>query len=821
MDCFPHAQAPGAFSAPGACSCVGYERRVVSSVSTDPVDGRTATWTYAYTGDLLSRVCAPGATACTTYAYAPGSHYRSAVLDSGPDGYWRLGEAAGATAAGSEIANHLGKDAAVVRGGVAFATPGALAGTADTAATFDGATSVVQLPKGMVKRSRDTAVELWFKLSPTQTGGPLLGYQDKPADGSPTVGVPLLYVGLDGRLRGQFRTTGAPNPIEALPELHDNLWHQAALSVTGDVQTLYLDGAKVATKPASDGVLDHSLLSFNQIGTGFATAPASWRQWGSTAKRVFSGSIDEVAIYGHALTPQSVAAHFALQRAPADQLSAVLLPSGKTAAEAVYDTGLDRVKEYTDGNGGTWKIGTPLTYGGDTDLRRSVQVLDPADRPYLYEYDALAGRLLRSGAPLGLTTRPEDQPRPAPSPSPSPSPTRICNTPDPGDPRFCTTIPDDAGGPVFDEHDLSVMAVRSFYYDALGRQNRIVNENGAEITMAFDGRGNVTSRTTCRAVRQCQTSYTTYQVNTANPFDPNNDLPVEVRDARSTSPTDPLFRTTLRYNSIGDVFSQTGADGAFSTTTYTQGTEAAIGSPTERMPADLIRSVTDTEGHPTRYSYNAFGDLAVVVTPSGLRTEYSYDALGRRAQQKEISDSFPAGVITSYTYDDLNRPVATVGPETTDEIDNVKHQAVTTTTYDVDGNIVRVEAADIKDTREPLRVTTTEYDEFNRVTRTVNPEGDEQTEGWDRFGNRVSVVDGNGNHYGYAYTARNMLAEVRLYDWHGDPADGGAPQNPTAEYTVLNAYAYDFAGGWPLSSTRWVVGWNTRTTTTTCCTRSC
>ena len=36
-------------------------------------------------------------------------------------------------------------------------------------------------------------------------------------------------------------------------------------------------------------------------------------------------------------------------------------------------------------------------------------MLDPANRPYLYEYDALAGRLLRAGTPLG-GQRAEDLP---------------------------------------------------------------------------------------------------------------------------------------------------------------------------------------------------------------------------------------------------------------------------------------------------------------------------------------------------------------------------------------------------------------------------
>src|SRR5207247_1835134 len=83
------------------------------------------------------------------------------------------------------------------------------------------------------------------------------------------------------------------------------------------------------------------------------------------------------------------------------------------------------------------KVGTPTVYGGATDLRRSVEVLDPADRPSLYEYDAIGGWMLRYGQPLGIEARGEDAPG-EPTPTPPP-PTESCTQPDPNDPAFCTT----------------------------------------------------------------------------------------------------------------------------------------------------------------------------------------------------------------------------------------------------------------------------------------------------------------------------------------------------------------------------------------------
>ncbi len=789
------ARTNGQNAAPGRALTFGWDaaNRHITSVSTDRVNDTVLTWTYAYEGDNLRTVCPPRATSCTTYAYTAGSHYRSAVLDSGPDSYWRLGEKAGATAAGSEIANNLGKDAGVARA-VTFEQQGALDGTDNAAGLFNGTASVVELPKGIVKRSRDTAVELWFKVSGTQRGGPLLGYQDKAVGTAPTVGVPLLYVGTDGRLRGQFRTTAAaPKPIEAIGDVRDNKWHHVVLSVTADVQTLYLDGKPKGTKPVADGVLDHSLLTFNQAGAAAATSPTAWPGWGDTVQRYFEGSLDEVAVYGHALSEQSVLAHWSVGAVRSDQLAVVTLPSGKIASETVYDTSADRVKEYTDGNGGTWKIGLPTVYGGDTDLRRAVQVLDPAERPYLYEYDALAGRMLRSGTPLGVTTRPEDRP-PAPSPSPTPTPTQTCSSPDPGEPQFCTTIPGTGGSPVFEEGELTGLVVRSFGYDAKGRQNLIVNENGDTVTLEFDDRGNVKSRKTCRKVGDCQTTYTTYTTPSAtNPFDPRNDLPVDVRDARSSGPADTTYRTTTAYSTYGEVQTETGPDSASTRTEFTTGAEVAVNPAVDFQPPGLPRLVTDTAGRETRYRYNASGDLTSVTSPSGVVMEYTYDVLGRKIQERERSDTYPDGVVSTYTYDEMGRVTSTTGPVTTNAVDGGRHQAQTLTEYDVDGNVVRTVVKDVLDANEPERVTTIEYDEFNHQTRTVNPEGDEQTEGWDRFGNRVSVVDGNGNHYEYAFTARNDLAEVRLYDWRGDP-DGGKPQDDELGYVVLNAYAYDYGG---------------------------
>ncbi|MCO6006184.1 DUF6531 domain-containing protein [Actinoallomurus purpureus] len=751
----------------------------VATVSTDPVNGKALTWVYTYSGDLLKTVCAPG-NRCTSYDYGQGSHYRSVVLDSQPESYYRLGEDDG-SAANSEIAVNLGKDRGTYKN-VTLGATGAITGVNDTAGTFNGNTSYVALPNGAVKKSRDLAVEVWFKTIATGLGGPLIGYQDKSLDSTSTLGVPALYVGTDGKLRGQF-WSGAISPITSLVAVNDGKWHHAVLSAMGSTQNLYLDGKSIGTLTGQTP--GHSTLTYDQIGAAYATTPGSWPGWGSSPKRFFAGTIDETAIYQHPLGPEAVAAHYREALRTSDQVTKVTLPNGTTAAEIDYDTEADRVSEYTDQDGGTWKIKKPVVYGDDTNLRRAVEVSDPADHPYLYEYDALTGAMVRLGMPTGLGARDDE---PSDSPSPTPSPTYTCTSPDPGDPTFCTTLPPGTGDePDFVRHDLDGMALRTYDYDDDGYLSLVTNENGDSINFGYDQRGNITSRTTCRAKGDCHTAYSTYPATVTNLADPRNDRPLETRDARSTSATDNRYKTAYTYTTMGNLATQANPDGGLIKYTYTNGTEPATGG--GQMPAGLLLTAADARSATTRYAYYSNGDLAQITDPSDLVTKYTYDELGRRASQTVVSDSVPGGATTSYGYDELSRMTSVIYPAAKNAVTGTAQQLRTDSAYDDDGNLLRLQSSDTAPDAVP-RVATFDYDDHDRVEKVTDPEGNETDYDYDRSGNVTAMVDGNQNRYEYRYTARNMIAEVRLRDYDGDP--DGAPD--TGDYLVLHSYAYDWAG---------------------------
>ncbi|MFD8912157.1 RHS repeat-associated core domain-containing protein [Streptomyces sp. NPDC059575] len=710
----------------------------IATVTTDAVDGSALTWRYSYDGDELTQVCSPvSTTACTHYDYGTGSHYRTAVLDAGPHSYWRLGDASGTDDATSDVDVHQGEDDGTY-GSVTLGAASPLAGSADTAATFNGTSSSVTLPNGIIQDGGPyLATELWFK---TTSVGPLLEYEDQPL-GSATTPVaygPTLYIGADGKLRGEF-WQGAISPITTSQTVTDGAWHHAVLSGAGTTQTLYLDGTVVGSL---DGPIKISKNPYNYVGAGWFH-----NGWPSTpftsAYGHFKGQIDDVALYYHALGSQVVQAHYA-SRQSADELTQVTTPGGNTTWDVEYDNGLDRVTDVTDPQGGTWQVGATGVSGTDTDLTRDVTVTDPAGNDRTYGYDPLHG---------GRVT------------------------------DYALTDGED----------------RTYAYDTGGFLTKVSDENGHGTSLTHDARGNTLSRTACRdeAAKTCYTSYYSYYLNTSDPGDERNDKVTEQRDARSSGPSDNTYLTRYGYTADGNVSSVTGPagsgcpSGCTISRTYTDGTEAAVGGGT--APAGLLKTSSNgRSGGITSYQYTAHGDLAKTTDPAGLVTSYTYDGIGRTLSETVVSDSVPEGATTVYTYDADSRIATRTDPAAVNAVDHTTHQARAAYTYTDDGQIDTQTESDLTG-GDQTRTTTYGYDAQDRVNTTTDPAGQTTNYDYDQFGNRTSMTTGVGTEAqtetDYAYNLRDEPTTTTLKDWTGDPAQPSDPQD-----LVLESRAYDPAG---------------------------
>ncbi|MEV0730194.1 LamG-like jellyroll fold domain-containing protein [Polymorphospora sp. NPDC050346] len=349
----------------------------ISTVTTDPVvpgnPTTVTTWQYTYgTEDRLAAVCPPtGSTECTTYTSDTTSQYANTVLNSGPSSYWRFEEATGATVAGSQVLSNAGADNA----GYANVTLGqanGLPGSTATAAAFDGTTSSVQLPGNLISDGEYQSVAMRFKT--TGTDGVLFSYSRDPITNSTTAGnyVPALYIGSDGKLRGQF-WQGAATPITSPSAVNDGQWHQVVLAGAGTTQTLYLDGVAIGTLGGPIAESADGGANSVYVGAGFVggTWPNHARSNQAAGVSRFNGAISDVAFFNQTLTAATVAALQQAGTASHHVLNGIVRPSGGITAQVSYDKATGKVASVTDENGGTWTMGTP-TVSGSSDVYRAA-----------------------------------------------------------------------------------------------------------------------------------------------------------------------------------------------------------------------------------------------------------------------------------------------------------------------------------------------------------------------------------------------------------------------------------------------------------------
>jgi YD repeat-containing protein len=356
---------------------------VASVVTPDVVSEETSTaltWTYSYSGDELSTVCPPtSTTACTKYTYTSGSDYPDAVLDSGPQSYWRLDETSGTTAASSVQLNEGTDDATY--NGVTLGASGALTGSSATSASFNGSSSYVTLPVNLVSGASYQSVSMWFKTS--SDNGVLFSYQAGALSSSTSTGgyTPSIYVGSDGKLHAEFWYSGGVDPMSTSGTVTDGKWHLITLTASGDTQTLYLDGVAQGTL---SGAVDVSKQDDDYVGGGWLGGEwpdeSNYETDGNVGySTYFNGDISDAAFWTRPLTATEVSAQYSSGTTKADLLTEVTRPSGSVYSQASYDPLTGRATSVTDSNGANWTLNPPTVTGSSQVYASSVLGAQPQD----------------------------------------------------------------------------------------------------------------------------------------------------------------------------------------------------------------------------------------------------------------------------------------------------------------------------------------------------------------------------------------------------------------------------------------------------------
>ena len=267
----------------------GWTNRPASDYLNGAIDD-VAIYASVLTHDqVLAHYTASGRT--PDIAPVPADAYGAAVRAAEPDLYWRLDETTGTTAGDTSVNESSG----TYRSGYSLGAPGALQGVANTAVTFDGSTGLLSSDQQFTNPSTYSE-ELWFTTT-TTNGGKLIGFGGNQSGLSPNYDR-HVYMENDGRLTfGVW--TGSPNTITSPAAYNDGQWHHMVATQSSAGMVLYVDGVSVGTHPQTQA---ESYSGYWKVGSDNTWGPQPY----------FAGTIDEVAIYSHALTAGAVAQHYSL-----------------------------------------------------------------------------------------------------------------------------------------------------------------------------------------------------------------------------------------------------------------------------------------------------------------------------------------------------------------------------------------------------------------------------------------------------------------------------------------------------------------------------
>ncbi len=217
-----------------------------------------------------------------------GSVYAAAVLADLPLAYWRLGDAP--TSGTCRDATGNGNDALVV-GGVTLGVPGALVGDPDTAVRLDGSTGILQVgDKFDFAGTVPLTIEMW--ANPEVIDGYYRHMEGKMLyndAGQPYDGI-YFYVHAGTVLGFERWGNGSIDVAPTSTAVTTGAWWHIVGTYAGGTETLYVNGVAVSSGPTAVSVAANgvSMILGDQ----------------------FQGSLDEVAIYGAALSAPRVLAHY-------------------------------------------------------------------------------------------------------------------------------------------------------------------------------------------------------------------------------------------------------------------------------------------------------------------------------------------------------------------------------------------------------------------------------------------------------------------------------------------------------------------------------
>ena len=276
-------------------------------------------------------------------------------------------------------------------------------------------------------------------------------------------------------------------------------------------------------------------------------------------------------------------------------------------------------------------------------------------------------------------------------------------------------------------------------YDDLNRKKavKMLNDQNEEITLVrytYDSEGRILTTTDGNGNA------------TANNYD---------ELGRLTAVVDPNgLTTTFEYDKAGNLILTTDAESNSTYYAYDHANRLtdvvdALGHQTSYTHNALgnVLTVTDAKNNTTTHTYDSAGRLFKVVDPGGHTTQYGYDKNGNLIEKitpNEYGDPAGADPI-DYSYDQYNQLISIDYPD----------GEIVTFIYDDTGNMTAWDDGHLSGSttydklNRPLEVTT-DYPGFSKT----------MSYAYNRFGQRQTMIDGEGQITSYAYDALGRLTGI-------------------------------------------------------------
>jgi hypothetical protein len=225
--------------------------------------------------------------------YVLGRSYKDTVLGSRPVSYWRFGEPSGPS-----VADVQGAHSGTYVGGPSTGLPGALAGDSDTAVRFNGSGDYVSVPYAASLNPARFTLEAW--AYPTGGQGAYRGVVSAWKEITPSEWQGFAIEASDGDV-----WTGEVGDGTTYIELPGSpvalgTWAHVVLTYDGSSMRLYVDGTEVAGTTTSRYAGAPSPVDL-EIGAEYTNGvPGVF----------FTGLLDDVAVYDHALSADEVKLHY-------------------------------------------------------------------------------------------------------------------------------------------------------------------------------------------------------------------------------------------------------------------------------------------------------------------------------------------------------------------------------------------------------------------------------------------------------------------------------------------------------------------------------